>query len=138
MKEMTHFTLALINILFYYLSLTHTFGCILFEKNFGQLSKEGRSMRKINIPRVFSQRPSGLCVATRPHQILCGNATSHEYRTDRFRVKTGMSNHVTAGVETTIMNHVNSRLTFFSFWSNYSSYYYVCNQCEKRKLCACI
>lgn len=67
-------------------------------------------MRKINIPRVCSQRPSGLCATPCPHQMPCGNATSHEYRTD-IRTKTGVSKHVTemrtsvtAGVETAIMS----------------------------------
>lgn len=49
-------------------------------------------------PRMFSETFWTLCVrgaTPRPHQMPYGNATSHEYRTDTFRAKTDVSNHVT-------------------------------------------
>ena len=73
------------------------FDRILLERNFGRLKKDARCV-KINIPRIYSQRLFGFCAILRPHQMPCGNATSHEYRTDTFRAKTGMSNHVTEPV----------------------------------------
>lgn len=75
------------------------FGRILLERNFGQPSEEGRPMCKNQYsPRIYSERPSGLCATLRPHQMPCENATSHEYSIDTFRAKTDVSNHVTEPV----------------------------------------
>lgn len=69
-------------------------------------------------PRMLSERPSGLCATPRPHQMPCGNATSHEYRADTFRVKTGVSKTMSQKCELVLLpvlkpqlwTHVNGRL----------------------------
>lgn len=71
--------------------------------------KNGRCAKSIFPAYALRDLPDFM--PPRPHQMPRGNATSHEYRTDTFGAKTGVSNHVTemrtsvtAGVETAIMN----------------------------------
>lgn len=56
-------------LVFYYLSSISTFVCILLERNFGQLSEEGRPTRRINIPRVHTRTFRSVCATLRPREI---------------------------------------------------------------------